>query len=266
MKERNNPFEFMTETSIDLADDEELMDLMAASNFNSVFIGIETPEEKTLEECRKVQNNHRDMLQSIRKINSKGIQVSAGFIVGFDSDTKTIFQRQIDFIQRSGIVTAMVGLLNAPRNKKLYERLRSENRLLTGFSGNNTDFTTNIIPKMDFKDLLSGYKNVLLGIYTVKPYYQRVRQHLINCKGGLSRYRKLTFSNLKAFFRSVYVLGIIEKGRAEFWRFLLWSLFRGFLFKAIVYAIYGYHFRKVYELTKQNNQLNSIKKELSQNC
>ncbi len=253
MKGKKYPFEFITETSIDLADDEELMDLMRSAGFNSVFVGIETPEEKSLEECKKIQNRNRDLLQSIRKINSKGMRVSAGFIVGFDSDTSSIFQRQIDFIQQSGIITAMVGLLNAPKNTNLYRRLHAENRILPSFSGNNTDFSTNIIPKMSFQDLQTGYRKIIQEIYSIKPYYQRIRFHLKNCRGGFSKPAKMSFSSIKAFFESILIMGFIDKGRFEFWKLFIWSMLRGpsYLTNAIAFSIYGYHFRKVYELANQ---------------
>lgn len=257
MKERKFPFEFITETSIDLADDEELMDLMSAAGFNSVFIGIETPEEKSLEECKKVQNRNRDLLLSIRKINNKGMQVSAGFIVGFDSDTASIFQRQIDFIQQSGIITAMVGLLNAPKNTKLYRRLHAENRILPTFSGNNTDFNTNIIPRMSFQDLQAGYRKIIREVYSIKPFYQRIRIHLKNCHGGFSKPAKISISNIRAFFESILIMGFIDKGRFEFWKLFGWSILRGpgCLINAIAFSIYGYHFRKVYELSNQQTSL-----------
>ena len=253
MKKRNYPFEFNTEASIDLADDEKLMDLMTHSGFNSVFIGIETPEEKSLEECNKTQNKNRNLIQSIRKIQSKGIEVSAGFIVGFDSDTSTVFQRQIDFIQQSGIVTAMVGILNAPRNTKLFKRLQAENRLFPIFSGNNTNFSTNIIPKMNLQELISGYKKILNDIYSIKPYYQRVRVHLQNCKGGASHPVRFKFSSIIAFIKSILIIGFLEKGRLEFWKLFIWSMLRGhnYIIQAIVFSIYGYHFRKVYELAEK---------------
>lgn len=257
MKEKKFPFEFITETSIDLADDEELMDLMRTAGFNSVFIGIETPEEKSLEECKKVQNRNRDLLQSIRRINNKGMQVSAGFIVGFDSDTASIFQRQIDFIQQSGIITAMVGLLNAPRNTKLYRRLHAENRILPTFTGNNTDFNTNIIPRMSFQDLQTGYRKIIREVYSIKPFYQRIRIHLKNCHGGFSKPAKISIASIKAFFESILIMGLIDKGRVEFWKLFGWSLLRGpvCLINAIAFSIYGYHFRKIYELSNRQTSL-----------
>jgi radical SAM superfamily enzyme YgiQ (UPF0313 family) len=140
---------FITEASVNLADDPELMALMVQAGFNSVFVGIETPDEASLEECHKRQNKGRDLVESVKIMQHSGLQVMGGFIVGFDSDTPYIFQRQIEFIQKSGIVTAMVGLLQAPLGTKLYQRLKSEGRLTDLGSGDNTDGSTNIIPRMN---------------------------------------------------------------------------------------------------------------------
>ena len=117
-------FSFNTEASIDLADDNQLIQLMVKAGFNKVFIGIETPDNLGLEECNKGQNINRDLVKDVKHLQRSGLEVQGGFIVGFDSDTQTIFQRQIDFIQKSGIVTAMVGLLQAPPGTKLYDRLK----------------------------------------------------------------------------------------------------------------------------------------------
>jgi len=137
------PFAFSTEASLNLADDEELMQLMVEAGFNTAFIGIETPNEESLAECNKLPNKNRDLVASVKKIQNHGLEVQGGFIVGFDSDPLSIFKSQISFIQKSGIVTAMVGLLNAPRGTRLYQRLKQENRLLKGFSGDNTDCSLN---------------------------------------------------------------------------------------------------------------------------
>jgi radical SAM superfamily enzyme YgiQ (UPF0313 family) len=115
MEAHEHPFWFITEASINLADDEELMDLMRRAGFVHVFVGIETPDEESLKECNKFANLNRNLISSVKKIQNYGMQVSGGFIVGFDNDTPSIFERQIKFIQQSGIVTAMVGLLNAPK-------------------------------------------------------------------------------------------------------------------------------------------------------
>jgi len=161
---------FHTEVSINLADDDELMRMMADAGFDQVFIGIETPDEDSLAECSKKQNKNRNLLEDVKRIQRAGLQVQGGFIVGFDNDTPAIFQRQIDFIQKSGIVTAMVGLLQALPGTKLYERLKSEGRLVGEVSGDNVNGMTNIIPKMDIEALREGYRAVLEHIYSPKQY------------------------------------------------------------------------------------------------
>ncbi len=248
MEEHKYPFTFNTQTYINLADDKELMQMMVEAGFSSTFIGIETPEEKSLQSCNKVQNNNRDLLNSVKKIQQAGIQVSAGFIVGFDSDTPTVFQRQIDFIQKSGIVSAMVGLLNAPKHTKLYYRLENEHRLTTEPTGSNTDSTMNFVPKMNKNELMKGYKSIIQSIYKAKPYYQRIQQFLMNYNQPKIKPQKITFSDLLAFVRTMFIIGIVSKGRGEYWKFLIWTLFRcpGSFMDAMTFSVYGYHFRAVY--------------------
>jgi len=251
MKEHNYPFTFNTEASINLADDKELIHLMADTGFNSVFIGIETPEENSLSECNKVQNKNRDLVKSIRDIQQSGLQVSGGFIVGFDNDSPSVFQRQIDFIQQSGIVSAMVGLLNAPKNTRLYSRLAAEKRLTVDASGNNTDLSMNFIPRMNLPDLVNGYRKIIRDIYTTKPYYKRIRQLLRNYKPSSNAPVKFDFSSLSAVFKSIFIIGLINKGRSHYWKLLIWTLFRrpALLADALTFSVYGYHFRKVFGLT-----------------
>jgi len=249
-KERNYPFRFNTEASINLADDEELMSLMVQAGFESVFVGIETPEQESLAGCNKIQNTARNMVEDIRKMQRFGLQVSGGFIVGFDQDSPSVFQRQIEFIQQSGIVTAMVGLLNAQKKTKLYQRLKDEERLLDVSSGNNTDFSMNFIPRMNLDFLLDGYRQVLKEIYSYEPYYQRVRHFLTNYRTGLHTRRKMTFANVKALIRSMFVLGVLKQGQFYYWRLFVWTIFHcpeNFP-EAITLAIYGYHFRKIYSI------------------
>jgi radical SAM superfamily enzyme YgiQ (UPF0313 family) len=244
------PFTFNVQTTINLADDEDLLNLMTDSGFNSTFIGIETPDETSLACCNKFQNNNRNLIQNIKKLQQSGMQVSGGFIVGFDSDTPRIFQRQIEFIQQSGIVSAMVGLLNAPKNTKLYNKLETENRLTTDATGCNTDYTMNFIPKMKKSDLLDGYSKIIQSIYSVKPYHKRIRQFIKNYNGKHTGKRKISFTHLLAFIKTVYVIGIKSKGRLEYWKLLIWTLFRkpkAFM-DAITFTVYGYHFRVVYGL------------------
>jgi radical SAM superfamily enzyme YgiQ (UPF0313 family) len=240
---------FFTETSVNLADDQPLMDMMVEAGFDSVFIGIETPDEESLAECNKKQNKNRDLVEDVKRIQRTGLQVQGGFIVGFDSDTHSIFQRQIDFIQESGIVTAMVGLLQAPAGTRLYERLRQEDRLLGHMSGDNVDGTTNIIPNMDLDVLHEGYRSIMRHIYSHKHYYERVKTFLREYRAPRIEI-PMDFQRFLAFFRSNIRLGLLGRERFQYWRLLLWTLFRRpELFSlAITLAIHGHHFRKICEL------------------
>lgn len=248
MQQHKFPFVFNTETTITLADDEELMSLMVDAGFNSTFIGIETPEEQSLQDCNKVQNRNRDLITSVKKIQKAGLQVSGGFIVGFDSDTPSVFQRQIDFIQQSGIVSAMVGLLNAPKNTKLYEQLKSENRLLKMSTGNNTDLSMNFIPKMNYHDLLEGYKKIIRNIYATKPYYKRIRKLLLNYNQKYKGGAKINLHLIRSAIKSVLIIGIFKKGRFEYWKFIIWTLLNrpGSIVEAMTYSVFGYHYRKIF--------------------
>jgi radical SAM superfamily enzyme YgiQ (UPF0313 family) len=239
---------FFTESSIDLADDPALMNQMVEAGFNSVFIGIETPDENSLKECCKVQNKNRDLVEDVKRIQRAGLQVQGGFIVGFDHDTPSIFQRQIDFIQQSGIVTAMVGLLQAPPGTRLYERMKKEGRLDAAASGDNADGTTNIIPAMGLEKLKEGYQTILHQIYSPAPYYRRIRTFLREYRPTHAQFH-FRFCHLRPLFRSFYLLGIVGKERFQYWKLLLWAQFRHprFIPTAIMLAIYGYHYRKIYE-------------------
>ena len=242
-------FLFNTEASINLADNEDLMNMMVEAGFDTVFVGIETPEEESLAECNKKQNKNRNLIESVKRIQRTGLQVQGGFIVGFDSDGPSIFQRQIDFIQKSGIVTAMVGLLQAPPGTKLYERLKKEGRLRGLVSGDNVDGTTNIIPKMDMKQLLKGYENILNNIYRPRPYYKRIKTFLREYKAPKISI-PIDLQRFLAFFRTSIRIGIFGRERIQYWNLMLWTLFRcpKLLPLAVTLAIHGHHFRKVCKL------------------
>lgn len=250
MEENDFPFSFITQASVNLADDRELMENMVKSGFDSVFVGIETPNEESLAECGKLQNRNRDLYACVRDMQQAGLQVTAGFIVGFDHDPPSIFERMIKFIQKSGIVTAMVGLLNAPPGTKLYKRLMEEKRLIEEFNGDNTDFSINFIPKMDYEALIKGYKKILQSIYSPKNYYERVKTLLSNINPLKKKKFQLQPCHVRAFFKSIWLLGIKGKERFYYWKLVFWSLFnRPKLFPlAIMFSIYGFHFRKIFEL------------------
>jgi len=249
MEERKCPFSFTTQASINLSDDEELMHLMVQAGFASVFVGIETPNEESLAECNKLQNKNRDLIACVKKIQKFGLIVNGGFIIGFDSDPPSIFESMIEFVQKSGIVSAMVGLLNAPRGTKLYKRLVKENRLLKEATGDNTDLSLNFIPKMNYKVLIDGYKRVLNTIYSPKYYYERVLTLLKNMKPLKKKRYQFHLCYLTAFLKSIWHLGIIGKERIYYWKIFFWTLFRRpqLLPMAITYAVYGFHFRKIYK-------------------
>lgn len=239
---------FFTEASIDLADDPELLDLMYKAGFDTVFIGIESPDEACLTECHKTQNKNRDLLQNVRNIHRAGLQVMGGFIVGFDSDTLSTFQRQIDFIQKSGIVTAMVGILQAPPGTRLFERLKRENRVVSAFSGDNVDGRTNIIPRMGLDRLLDGYRSIMQQIYSPQTFYRRVRTFIKELKAPEIR-NPMDVQRFLAIFRSGFWLGVWGKERLQYWHLLLWTLIRKprLLTLAVTLAIYGHHYRRICE-------------------
>ena len=243
---------FSTELSINLADDPELMHLLVEAGFTTVFVGIETPSDAGLSECSKIQNRGRDLVESVKRLQRAGLQVQGGFIVGFDSDSSSIFQQQVDFIQMSGIVTAMVGLLQAPYGTRLYERMQREGRLTSEMTGDNVDGSTNIIPKMGLEPLREGYRWLLGQIYSPQLYYARVRTFLREYRTPAVSLR-LKSDYVMAFFRSAYQLGIRGTERAQYWALVFWALFRRpKLFPlAVTLAIYGYHCRLVTELHVQ---------------
>jgi radical SAM superfamily enzyme YgiQ (UPF0313 family) len=240
---------FSTEVSINLADDPVLLKLMVDAGFDTIFVGIETPNEASLAECSKNQNKGRDLVESVKQLQRAGLQVQGGFIVGFDNDSPSIFQQQIDFIQKSGIVTAMVGLLQAPLGTRLYERMEKEDRLVNEFSGDNVDGSTNIIPTMGLGPLQEGYRKILNQLYSPKLYYERVLTFLREYQPRRIRMH-WDPQYFLALWRSIYHLGIRGVERIQYWRLFFWALFkRPRLFPlAITFAIYGFHFRRVTEL------------------
>ncbi|MDR3669074.1 MAG: DUF4070 domain-containing protein [Ignavibacteriaceae bacterium] len=246
-KEKKYPFHFITEVSINLADDEELMCLMVDAAVYSIFIGIESPNNESLDECGKTQNLRRDLILSVKKLQNRGFLVSGGFIIGFDNDPSDIFDQQIKFIAKSGIVNAMVGLLNAPSGTHLFKRMKKENRLLESWSGNNMDGATNFIPKMKYHDLIKGYTKIIDTIYSPKVYYSRIKLLLEEYQIPKWKTDIITLRELSAFFKLIWFIGILDKGKAYFWKTFVVSLFK-YPKKfplAMTYAVYGYHYRRV---------------------
>ncbi len=241
------PFLFLTEASTNLADDEELMNLMTKANFSRVFLGIETPSEESLIEAGKIQNTSRNLLDTVKTIQQHGMQVMGGFIVGFDHDTESIFQSQINFIQQAGCVVAMVGVLTAVPQTRLWHRLKAENRLLKEFTGENTDAKINFIPKMGEEKLLNGYRKLLSTIYSPKEYYERINTFIQNYSPKAKT--KIKVQEIKAFLLSIWKIGIFSNSRKYYWKLLFKTFFKKTKAfpVAVELAILGLHFQKIAE-------------------
>ena len=248
-RERTRPgMGFLTEASVNLADQDDLLELMVRAGFKKVFVGLETPVPESLEECHKVQNSKRDLADAVRAIQGAGLEVMGGFIVGFDNDPLDIFRRQFDFIQRSGVVTAMVGLLTALPQTRLYERLAREGRMLAESIGDNTAAVLNFVPRLDRGQLFEGYRELMRSLYAPENYYRRVRAFLSTWRpcGPSTR---LAWSDVRALLHSLWALGVRQRGRLAYWR-LFWAtlIARPRKFRvAMELAIIGHHFRAVAE-------------------
>ncbi|HEU5396731.1 MAG TPA: B12-binding domain-containing radical SAM protein, partial [Verrucomicrobiae bacterium] len=237
---------FLTEASMNLADDPELCALMVQAGFKRVFVGIETPSLAALAECHKLQNQNRNLVASVQTLQRAGLEVMGGFIVGFDSDQGDIFRRQFEFIQRTGVATAMVGLLTALPQTRLWRRLKSEGRLETESTGNNTEAVLNFKPKLNRDFLQNGYRELVKKLYEPRNYYQRIRTFLKSHRPAGPRHR-LSWTGLLALAKSVWKLGVWHRGRVGYWRLFLGTLLRRPRQFPIVLelAIMGYHFRRV---------------------
>ena len=244
-QERRFPFKLMTEASVNLALDQELMEMMSKANFHKVFLGIETPSVDSLKECGKNQNVATDFAGSVRAIHQHGMQVMGGFIVGFDNDTATIFDQQVRFIQEIGVVTAMVGVLNALPQTRLWRRLQSEGRLLGQMSGENTDASLNFIPAMGRDALLDGYKHLLSIIYSPRAYYKRISTFMASYIPTAQG--RIIPRELLALAKSMWSIGVVSRARFRYWRLLLKTLLtkpKAFPV-AVELAILGLHFQQV---------------------
>jgi radical SAM superfamily enzyme YgiQ (UPF0313 family) len=242
-------FDFVTEASLNLADDPQLMQLMKDAGFVSVFLGIETPDESGLIAANKLQNTRRSLLESVAIIQSYGMQVMGGFILGFDTDREDIFDRMTDFIRKSGIPIAMVGLLQAMPGTQLFRRLGREGRILHTGAGNNTSTSLNFLPRMDAAKLVEGYRSVLKQIYSSDAYYKRVKLYLSRIQNtpGEKRVQQrwMTRDNARALVTSMVRQGIFSSQRWSYWRFFAAAAtrYRRSFGTAMTLAVMGYHFQ-----------------------
>lgn len=250
---RRRPFSFLTQASVNLADDPEMLSLMASANFTEVFLGLETPAASSLKECHKRQNQGRDLVAAVRTIQGYGLEVMGGFIVGFDADPPSIFGDQVRFIMEAAIPTAMVGLLSLMPGTRLWERMRGQERLLGLPSGDNAmdAGALNFVPKMGVAKLLEGYRYILDRLYEPRAYYRRVltflgRRGKTLKRRGLPR-RRVSRADLVAGARILWRLGFLDRGRLSFWAFLarVGFLRPAHLAEAMGFAATGYHLRMV---------------------
>jgi radical SAM superfamily enzyme YgiQ (UPF0313 family) len=258
-------YRFFTEASINLADDDELIDAMRNTGFNEVFVGIETPSKKALRETGKIQNLKMDMLQAVRKIQGKGLEVMGGFVVGFDSDKEDIFDRQIAFIQQAGIPQAMIGILTALPATKLYQRLEKQGRILDVADGNNThNMETNFITQMDHEKLKNGYGKVLdtLYDYNLKNYFTRCSTCLDYLGKNKLYSRKIYWGEVQTVFKSILKQTFTPYGY-QYWKFLIRNIakhpkkFSEFMRM----AIQGHHFRMITQELLKIEQVSSTLEE-----
>jgi radical SAM superfamily enzyme YgiQ (UPF0313 family) len=240
-------FYFATQLTINLADDDELMELLLEAGFGNVFIGIETPQEDSLKLSHKNQNLIRNLLDTIRKLHSAGFIIAGGFIVGFDTDTDKSFDNMIDFIQESGIPLPIVNVLKAPPGTELFDRMKRENRLSRHFTFSEGE--TNVIPIMGEEKLTKGFLKVVDNIYPHKHAYQRIINFL-----SVHEFPKKTvavsinysFSQLLSLAKAILKIALFDKDRVYFWRLMFWTFKnkRSHFDLAILYAMMFYQLRE----------------------
>ena len=259
MKARKYPFRFQTQASIDIAGDDDLLKLFVDAGFQAVFVGIESPDEDSLLECGKTQNTRIDLIGSVRKLQAAGLQVQAGFIVGFDNDKSSIFKDMAQFVNESGLVVSMVGLLNAMPGTELYRRLKRENRIIKSESGDNTNFTMNFKPIMDYDSLLRGYRKLINDIYSPDAYYKRLKTFLLNykCSTKFEFKRRFSMESIRALFMTFYKIGLKPGMRRQFWPFMAWTVLKRprAIPMAVNLAIYSYQFVNFYKVPETAGEL-----------
>jgi len=265
-KARNYPFSLYTEASVNLSGLDDLLDAMVDAGFTMAFLGIETPNRKALLKTKKAQNTHRHddnfLLNAVRKIQEKGLEVTAGFILGLDSDGEEAFDAQIEFIQQAGIPTAMVGLLSALKGTDLYKRLQNEGRLLEESSGNNVSVSLNFRTEMDHEVLIQGYKRVLSTLYdpSLKNYFDRCWTMLRRVKSRSRCHAKIGKAEWMALAKSLKRQLLSRQGPAylKFLAKVLKEKPKAFS-DAVRLAILGYHFEKT---TSQQIAVDDFKRYL----
>lgn len=243
-RENGFPFSLFTEASLNLAEDSALLQTMKDAGFRRVFLGIETPVVASLKETHKLQNTRRDILESVQIIQGYGIEVMAGFIVGFDNDPPDIFDRMANFINDSGIPMAMLGMLSALPGTDLWKRLKAEGRLVNDGNGSNTEL--NIVPKMGADVLIAGYHEVLRKIFSPSTYYKRSLKCLDRLPADMPTEHSF-FRAMGILYRIFMNLGIKDRNRLHFWWYICRAAFYypEKLTQALTFAVMGHHFARL---------------------
>jgi len=265
------PFEFSTEASVNLADDEELLELMQDVGFSAIFVGIESPDEETLKATRKMQNTKRSLSESVQKIYSYGIFVNTGYIVGFDTERGSVAQGILDLIEASATPVNMVGLLFALPNTQLQRRLAREGRLVEDFevaegdAGDQCTAGLNFVTKRPPVDVLRDYQRIIDESYAPAAYFGRVLE--VGTKLDCSRKRlrlplRQKVKDLRTFFRLILRMGVRSDYRGLFWSTLArlaWRNARGLRYSVALLALYLHfgEFRR-YLVARLGDQIRAV--------
>ncbi|MHC5021350.1 MAG: B12-binding domain-containing radical SAM protein, partial [Planctomycetota bacterium] len=241
-RKRRHPFDFFTEASVNLAADDRLITAMVEAGFTAVFLGIETPSREALLATGKRQNTHFQLAGAVEKITASGLDVMAGFIVGFDSDDADIFERQHEFIAASPVSMAMVGMLMALPGTRLWRRLEAEQRLHTEASGDNLE-RPNFATRLPEQELVRGYAWLLQKLYEPRAYFERALAALRLMPQAVTGHRRSFGFAARTAWRSVWKQGVRGRYRREYWRFLWKAITESphHLTKAFSMAVVGEH-------------------------
>ncbi|MGK7914421.1 MAG: B12-binding domain-containing radical SAM protein [Prochloraceae cyanobacterium] len=226
MAQKNYPFNFVTEASVNLAQDPELMELMVECNFRRVFLGIETPDEKSLTLTKKFQNTRDSLRDSVEAITRAGLLVMAGFIMGFDGEKPGAGARIVEFVEQTDIPLAMFSMLQALPNTALWHRLEKEGRLLNQGADINQSTLMNFVPTRPLEDIAHEYIDAFWQLYDPGRYLERTGRHFL--KLGASRHSgalQLSRKKLRALLILLWRQGIVSQTRGKFWS-NLWQIIR----------------------------------------
>jgi len=249
---RRNKFApgFATQATINLADDDELMQMMLEAGFHHIFIGIETLEDQTLIKAGKKQNLNRNMLDNVKLLHKRGFIITGGFIIGFDSEGPEIYQQLINFINESNIVIATINRLKAPPGTALYERMGRKNRLIDDF--NFDEHRSNIKPLGNAQKLESEYGGVIQNVLTPENVFHRSKRFLREYQSNRDEtyiLRKFSFRDLITFLRVIWFVGVLSTTRQYFFRLMLWTAWNvpRRLDSALLLSGLMYHFHHLYK-------------------